>query len=51
VFLEYIQRNLPEGVTMTVYQESLNVLPKLLMNHLTEEQSKLDNNTKKKQKK
>ncbi|XP_011410379.1 PREDICTED: 28S ribosomal protein S10, mitochondrial-like [Amphimedon queenslandica] len=31
VFLEYIQRNLPEGVTMTIYQEELRALPKLLM--------------------
>ena len=30
IFLEYIQRNLPEGVDMSVYQEQLDSLPALL---------------------
>ncbi|XP_064403101.1 small ribosomal subunit protein uS10m-like [Halichondria panicea] len=32
IFLEYIQRNLPEGVNMSVYQERLDLLPSLLIN-------------------
>lgn len=30
IFLEYIQRNLPEGVSMGVYQERMDTLPALL---------------------
>ena len=30
IFLEYIQRNLPEGVDMSVYQEELDSLPAML---------------------
>lgn len=30
IFLEYIQRNLPEGIDMSVYQEELDSLPALL---------------------
>ena len=30
IFLEYIQRNLPEGVDMSVYQEQLDSLPAML---------------------
>jgi small subunit ribosomal protein S10 len=30
LFLEYIQRNLPEGVDMSVYQEQLDSLPAML---------------------
>ena len=30
IFLEYVQRNLPEGVDMSVYQEELDSLPAML---------------------
>ncbi|KAL5463605.1 hypothetical protein EMCRGX_G032519 [Ephydatia muelleri] len=39
VFLEYTQRNLPEGVTMSVYQEELEALPALLVSRPEGEES------------
>lgn len=46
VFLEYTQRNLPEGVTMSVYQEELEALPSLLVAGPEGEESGDDKNKK-----
>jgi small subunit ribosomal protein S10 len=40
IFLEYIQRNLPEGVSMSLYQEAFEALPNLLMEPPSKDESK-----------
>jgi small subunit ribosomal protein S10 len=40
IFLEYIQRNIPEGVNMSVYQESAEKPPQVLAQLLKDAKKK-----------